>query len=57
MSELHFQCQYTVEDTMVVSIGEFVCIEIHQNGKAMSVCLDEKQVYTLMKYLNTYSYE
>jgi hypothetical protein len=57
MSEIYLKCQYSDDDEMIVSIGDFVCFEIVTDGKAVSVCLDDKQAYTLIKYLHSYRYE
>lgn len=57
MTEIHLKCKYSEDDTMIVSKGKFFQFETIRDGENMVIVLDEKQVYTLMKYLNTYSYE
>ena len=54
MSEIYFKCQYVDDDEMIVSNGDFICFEIIKDGESVSVCLDDKQAYTLIKYLNSY---
>lgn len=57
MSEIHLKCQYAEDDIMIVSKGVFFQFETIQDGENMVICLDEKQVYILKKYLETYSNE
>jgi len=54
MNEIYFKCQYVDDDEMIVSSGDFISFEIIKDGQSVSVCLDYKQAYTLIKYLNSY---
>ena len=57
MSEIHLKCQYDKDDIMIVSKAVFFRFETISDGEKMTICLDEKQVYILKKYLETYSNE
>jgi hypothetical protein len=58
MNEIYLQCQYNDKDKMIVSKGDHICFEIYEGeGTSKTICLDEKQVFTLVKFLENFSNE
>jgi hypothetical protein len=61
MNDIHFNCQYNDKDKMIVSKGDHICFEVYEGeGSSKTICLDERQAYTLLKALENFiekSYE
>lgn len=58
MNEIYLQCQYNDKDKMIVSKVDHICFEIYEGeGASKTICLDEKQVFTLVKFLENFSNE
>lgn len=57
MNELFLKCQHNNQDDMVVSRGEFICFEIIEGEESKTVCIDDKQAYTLIKTLESFRNE
>jgi hypothetical protein len=57
MSEIYLECQYNGNDKMAISNGEFICFEIFVGDESMTICIDDKQAYTVMKALESFRNE
>jgi hypothetical protein len=55
MSEIYLKCQYNDNDKMIVSKGDHICFEVYEGDDASrTICLDEKQIFTLIKFIETF---
>ena len=55
MSEIYLKCQYNDKDKMIVSKGDHICFEVYEGeGASRTICLDEKQIFTLIKFIETF---
>lgn len=57
MSEIYLECQYNGNDKMAISNGEFICFEIFVGHDSMTICIDDKQAFTVMKALESFRNE
>lgn len=57
MKEIYLECQFNDMDKMIVSKGEMICFEIIENGESKTVCIDNKQAFTLIKTLESFRNE
>jgi hypothetical protein len=57
MSEIYLECQYTSKDKMIISNGEFICFEIFVGEDSRTVCIDDKQAFTVIKALESFRNE
>jgi hypothetical protein len=55
MSEIYLKCQYNDKDKMIVSKGSHICFEVYEGEDgSKTICLDEKQIFTLMKFIENF---
>jgi hypothetical protein len=54
MNEIYLECQFNDQDKMIVSKGDWICFEIFENGESKTVCIDNKQAFTLIKTLESF---
>jgi hypothetical protein len=57
MNEIYLECQFNDQDKMIVSKGDWICFEIFENGESKTVCIDNKQAFTLIKTLESFRNE
>jgi hypothetical protein len=57
MDYIYFKCQFNHKDEMIVSKGDYICFEIIEGQESKTVCIDNKQAYTLIKTLENFSDE
>ena len=57
MSEIYLECQYNGNDKMAISNGEFICFEIFVADESMTICIDDKQAFTVIKALEIFRNE
>jgi hypothetical protein len=57
MNEIYLKCQFNDKDELIVSKGEFICFEIIEEGESKTVCIDNKQAYSLIKTLENFRNE
>jgi hypothetical protein len=55
MNEIYLKCQFNEKDELIVSKGEHICFEIIEGEGSRTVCIDNKQAYTLIKCLQEFS--
>jgi hypothetical protein len=54
MEEIILQCVLNKEDKMIVSVGTFISLEIIENEKSRTICIDKKDAAKLIHYLYIY---
>ena len=57
MNEIYLKCHFNDKDEMIVSKGDYICFEIIEGENSKTVCIDNKQAYTLIKTLEHFSNE
>lgn len=57
MNEIYFKCQFNDKDVMIVSKGDYICFEIIEGENSKTICIDNKQAYTLIKTLEHFCNE
>jgi len=54
MEEIILQCALNEKDKMIVSVGTFISLEIIENQKSRTICIDKKDAAKLIHYLSIY---
>ena len=54
MEEIILQCALREEDKMIVSVGTHISLEIIENQKSRTICIDKKDAAKLIHYLSIY---
>ena len=57
MNEIYLECQYNGNDKMIISKGEFICFEVFERDQSITICIDEKQAFTIIKALESFRNE
>lgn len=54
MEEIILQCVLNKEDKMIVSVGTYISLEVIENEKSRTICIDKKDAAKLIHYLSIY---
>ena len=54
MNEIFFKCQLDEKDVMIISKGNYIMFELVRGESMITVCIDNKQAYTLLKCLESF---
>jgi hypothetical protein len=54
MEEIILQCALRDEDKMIVSVGTHISMQVIEDEKSTTICIDKKQAAKLIHYLSIY---
>ena len=54
MEEIILQCALREEDKMIVSVGTHISMQVIEDEKSTTICIDKKAAAKLIHYLSIY---
>ena len=54
MEEIILQCALMEEDKMIVSVGTHISMQVIEDKKSTTICIDKKAAAKLIHYLSIY---